>query len=108
MGGQRIQPALTVGQRGLDQRTCTHGVHAEVLRQAGWRFHQRVLCFAVTHQMLETAHGLRFGGIGRHACRIERGGGLVVVAQPHREHRLVTMMARAQAERAGQRLRGVG
>ncbi|KAG1261876.1 hypothetical protein G6F66_014334 [Rhizopus arrhizus] len=58
--------------------------------------------------MLEATHGLGLGRIGRHPRRVERGGSLVVVAQPHREHRLVAVMARAQAERAGQRLRCIG
>ena len=55
----------------------------------------------------EAAHGLGFGRVGRHARGIERGGGTIVVAQPHREHRLVTLVPRTQAQGAGERLRRI-
>ncbi|KAG0919634.1 hypothetical protein G6F32_016043 [Rhizopus arrhizus] len=97
-----------VQMRGIDQRARSRRIDVEILWQAGRRFHQRVLRFAVAHQMREATHGLGLGRIGRHPRRVERGGSLVVVAQPHREHRLVAVMARAQAERAGQRLRCIG
>ncbi|MCY1245556.1 hypothetical protein D9M72_587160 [compost metagenome] len=107
VGGDGIQPLLAGSQRGLHDGACGGGIHHEILRQAGRGFHQRRLRIAVAHQVLEPAHGLGFGRVGRHARGVEGGGGTVVVAQPHREHRLVAVVARAQAQRAGQRLCGV-
>ena len=80
-----------------------HAVHHSVQRLYGFNG----LMKHPLHQVLEATYGFGLGRVGRDACRVERGRGLVVVAQPHREYRLVAVMARAQAECAGERLRRV-
>ena len=108
VGSHRIQPLLVVGQCRLHQRARRSHVHHEIGGQAGWGFHQRSLCLAVLHQVLEAPYRLGLAGIGRHPRGVEGNGGAVIIAQPYREHRLVAQLPRAQPQRAGQRLRGLG
>ncbi|MNM80697.1 hypothetical protein D3C81_926700 [compost metagenome] len=108
MRGDRVQPLLVVGQRGFHQCTRGNDIHDEIRRQAGRGFHQRRLRLAILHQVLEAAHGFGLAGIGRHACGVERDRGTVVIAQPHREHRLFPQLPRTQSQRVGQCLCGIG
>ena len=103
MGGLWIEPALATGQGTLDQLLRGLAVHLEILRQARRGFHQCRLRLPVAHQVLETGHRVGLGGIGRDACRVQDGVGLLVGAQPDRKHRFVALAARACRHRAGHR-----
>lgn len=58
--------------------------------------------------MGEAAYRVRFGGVSGNARGVERGDRRVVLAQPHRKHRFIALVAVALVQRAGQRLGRIG
>ena len=84
------------------QRLRGRGIHSEVFGQAGRRFHQRRLRFAVAHQVHESTDRVGFTAVIGNMYLGQRFSGRGFFAQPHGEHRLVPCIARLPLDRMGQ------